>query len=78
MIGDTHAIWICCYAYFLGNDLKYETKVVKDLAVDESDMRYFTCDDRSVADMEAAVLDEPSNVDLWLKLSHYQLLNKAK
>ncbi|CAH1799117.1 unnamed protein product [Owenia fusiformis] len=44
-----------------------------DDILNDQDVRYFVTDDSSVQDLEAAVLEMPLNVTLWLKLAYKKL-----
>ncbi|ESO94846.1 hypothetical protein LOTGIDRAFT_232276 [Lottia gigantea] len=48
--------------------LKSEDDIIK-----EEDIRYFIKDDNEMLDMESGVLDDPTNIPLWIKLSYKKL-----
>ncbi|XP_033729421.1 zinc finger C3H1 domain-containing protein-like, partial [Pecten maximus] len=43
--------------------------------IGDQDLRYFVSDSSNIQDMESAVLDNPHNVQVWLKLAHKNLYN---
>jgi hypothetical protein len=46
-----------------------------DTVVTPDDVRYFTSETDDIANLEASVLENPSHVQLWLKLA-YKYLNQ--
>ncbi|OWF40187.1 Zinc finger C3H1 domain-containing protein [Mizuhopecten yessoensis] len=44
-----------------------------DNVIGDQDLRYFVSDSSNIQDMETAVLDNPHNIPIWLKLAHKKL-----
>lgn len=61
---------------FLAPPIENKTSVpALDTVVTPDDVRYFTSETDDITNLEASVLENPSNVQLWIKLA-YKYLNQ--
>uniref|UniRef100_A0A4X2KHN1 Zinc finger C3H1-type containing n=1 Tax=Vombatus ursinus TaxID=29139 RepID=A0A4X2KHN1_VOMUR len=70
-------VCVCMYIYiYVSPPPEHQTSVpVLDAVVTPDDVRYFTNETDDISNLEASVLENPSDVQLWIKLA-YKYLNQ--